>query len=682
MKLPGFLVLVASIFCVLTQDSAAQTAQSTARIWDEQILSAIRLDRPNPPVHARNLFHLSVAMYDAWAAYNPVAVGYLFRQKPTVPDPVGARMEAVSFAAYRILRERYALSLNATTTVAALDARMAALGYDKNNFSTDTSTPAGVGNSVYAAVSNYFINDGARQTSGYTDYPAGQGGYSSLNPNLVTGLPGTNTVNVNHWQPLAIANALDQNGNPIGPIQSYVGPQWLGVRPFALARSNPSLPWIDPGLHPQLGGAGDAQFRSEVADIILRSGQLTPDDSVTVDISPTVLGNNPLGTNSGSGYTANPVTGLPYAHNFVLRGDYARVLAEFWADGPNSETPPGHWNVIANSVTDNPAFVRRIGGTGPILGSLEWDVKMYFALNAAVHEAACAAWSLKRYYDGGRPISYIRYMGQLGQSSNPAGASYHPNGLPLVPGSIEIVTTQSSQPGERHAGLTVGAVAIYAWGGQPANPITQHTGAKWIPAINWLPYQKATFVTPAFPGYVSGHSTFSRSAAEVMTAITGSPFFPGGLGTYTANPGTLSFENGPSQPVQLQWGTYYDAADQAGISRLFGGIHVPVDDLTGRRVGSQCGKGAWALAKKYFDGSILSSPLGMSISQIDQGIRQLRCDTLRGTYFKLQTTANLTTIPFADEPSGFVLAVDALSTLIVPVSGQQKYFRVVHALAP
>ncbi len=586
MKLTGLFGLSASLLFTLTT-SHAQTTQSTARIWDEQILSAIRIDRPNPPVHARNLFHLSVAIYDAWAAYDPVAVGYLFRQKPSTPDAVSARREAISFAAYRILRERYALSLNAGVTVAALDAQMTALGYNMNNFSTDLATPAGVGNSVYQAVANFFLNDGARQTEGYTDYPAGQGGYVPLNPNLVTGLSGTNTVDVNHWQPLAIANALDQNGNPTGPIQTYVGAQWLGVRPFALSRPNSALPWIDPGPQPQLGGAGDAQFRSEVANVILRSSQLTPDDNVTVNISPGASGNNPLGTNAGTGNPVNPATGLPYPANNVLRGDYARVLAEFWADGPNSETPPGHWNTIANAVADHPSFVRRLGGTGPILDRLEWDVKMYFALNAAVHEAACAAWSLKRFYDGGRPISFIRYMGQLGQSSNPAEASYHPNGLPLIPGSIELVTALTTQHGERHDGLPIGAIAIYAWGGQPADPVNQHTGARWILAKNWLPYQKATFVTPAFPGYISGHSTFSRSAAEVLTALTGSPFFPGGLGTYTANPGSLSFENGPSQPVQLQWGTYYDAADQAGISRLFGGIHVSVDDLTGRRVGSQ-----------------------------------------------------------------------------------------------
>jgi hypothetical protein len=679
-KIIGVVSLVLSIVGSFTRASALP---SIARTWDEEILSAIRIDRPNPPVHARNLFHFSVAMYDAWAAYDSVAVGYLYRGKHTAGNVAAARQEAISFAAYRILKERYALSLNASTTLAALDARMTALGYDKNNTSTDTSTPAGVGNSVFAAVSAWFISDGARQLQSYADYPVGSGGYVSANPiYLATGLPGTQTLDVNRWQPLAIANALDQNGNPIGPLQSYVGAVWLGVRPFALARTNATQPWINPGPQPQLGGVGDAQFRSEVVEVIRRSSELTPDDGAILDISPGAFGNSPLGTNDGTGHPMNPATGSAYAANVVKRGDFARVLAEFWADGPNSETPPGHWNTIANGVSDHPLFLKRFGGTGPVLDDLEWDVKLYFTLNAAVHEAACAAWSLKRVYDGGRPISYIRSMGQLGQSTQTSGPSYHPNGLPLVPGLIELVTSATSQPGQRHAGMPVGMIAIYAWPGQPPNPATQHSGAKWILAWNWLPFQKSTFVTPAFPGYISGHSTFSRSAAEVLTAITGSPFFPGGIGTYTAPAGTtLTFENGPSQTVVLQWASYYDAADQAGLSRLWGGIHISVDDLTGRRVGSQCGKGVWALVQRYFDGSVLSSPLAMAIRTSAPGEYQLLCDTLRGTYYKLQSTLDLHT-PFTDEPGGFSVASDAVSTLTVPTLNQQKFFRIVHALAP
>src|SRR5262249_4043988 len=151
----------------------------------------------------------------------------------------------------------------------------------------------------------------------------------------------------------------------------------------------------------------------------------------------------------------------------------------------------------------------------------------------------------------------------------------------------------------RHDGLTPGKIAIFCWPGQPDDPGIEASGVKWVHAENWMTYQKKTFVTPGFPGYISGHSTFSRAAAEEMTALTGTEYFPGGMGTYTIT--KLANELGPSGKLTLQWATYYDAADQVGLSRIWGGIHPPVDDFTGRRVGSQCGLGAWALAQRYFD---------------------------------------------------------------------------------
>ena len=326
----------------------------------------------------------------------------------------------------------------------------------------------------------------------------------------------------------------------------------------------------------------------------------------------------------------------------MKRGDFVRVLAEFWADGPNSETPPGHWNVLANYVADHPLTVKKIGGTGSVVDDLEWDVKEYFALNAAVHEAACACWAAKRAYDAWRPISAVRYLGGLGQSTDTNQPSYNANGLPLIPGLIAVVTSQMAAT---NSSLTVGKVAVLGWPGPPANPATQHSGVKWMNADSWLPYQRTSFVTPAFPGYCSGHSTFSRAAAEVLTLITGSAFFPGGLGTYTNY--VLGFENGPSQPVTLQWATYYDAADQAGISRIWGGIHPPIDNLAGRRAGAQCGQGVWALAQRYFDGSVLNTPATLTARPLGGGHNEIRCTTLRGLYYKLQTTTDLS-LPFTN----------------------------------
>ncbi len=671
---------------IITPAAVAST-NSIARFWDEQILTAIRGDTPHPPAHARNLFHLSVCMYDAWAAYDNTAVGYLFREKHTAGDIAAARREAISYAAWRILKERYYFSKTASNTLAQLDAQMVSLGYSTNNFSVDTSTPAGVGNAIYLAVSGYYSKDGSRQTNGtpsnpYPDSPVIEGGYLAVNSPMTTGLPGTVVNDVNRWQPLAIANATDQNGFPLGPIQKFLGAQWLNVRPFCLDRSSQIVPWFDPGPQPKLGGVGDALFRNEVVEIIRRSSELTPDDGVTLDISPGAWGNNPLGSNSGAGRPLNPATGLPYAPNVVKRGDFARVLAEFWADGPSSETPPGHWNTIANSVADNPNLIKRIGGTGPVVDDLEWDVKVYLALNAAVHEAACAAWSLKRYYDGGRPISFIRYMGGLGQSTQVGGTAYHPNGLPLITNLIEMVTSTTAATGGRHQGLPIGKVAIYCWPGQPANPATQHSGAKWIRADYWFPFQKATFVTPAFPGYISGHSTFSRAAAEVLAAVTGTPFFPGGMGTFTVSTTNfLSFEQGPSEPLQLQWATYYDAADQAGLSRLWGGIHVSVDDLTGRVVGSECGLAAWAMATRYFDGSVANSPVSVMLQRIPTTTSKLSFPTLRGFYYKVQATPSLNEA-FTNVTSLSFQAMDGSASKTHSVTAPSMFYRVITSQMP
>ena len=321
-----------------------------------------------------------------------------------------------------------------------------------------------------------------------------------------------------------------------------------------------------------------------------------------MDISPAAIGANPLGTQDGAGHPTNPVTGIPYEANPVNLADFGRVVAEFWADGPHSETPPGHWNTLANTVSDDLAPDLQIAGEGPVVDRLEWDVKLYLALNGANHDAAVAAWGTKGHYDYIRPISMIRYLGGLGQSSDPNGRSYHPDGLPLVPGLVEVIIPASTSSEGRHAALAghEGGIAVRTYAGNPPDPESGTGGVDWILAVDWVPYQATNFVTPSFAGYVSGHSTFSRASAEVMAGFTGSEFFPGGMGEWTIAAGSLEFESGPETDITLQWATYADASDQAGISRLYGGIHVPADDFAGRVMGAEIGRAAWEMAQSYY----------------------------------------------------------------------------------
>ncbi len=578
---------------------------SVARRWDETLLDAIRRALPNPPVHARNLFHTSVAMWDAWAAYDPTASGYIVKEKVKASDTAAARNEAISYAAYRVLTSRFLKAVGGADSVSEFADVMDSLCYPLDVTTTEGDSPAAVGNRIAAAVIAYGLTDGSNQANGYASPD-----YKPVNPPLVVAKSGTTMTDPNRWQPLQIEHMISQNGIPVtNGVQQAVGPHWGHVTSFALPDGGPAGAPIDPGPPPRLGDpTTDQAFKDQAVEVIRYSSLLDPTPGTTIDVSPGARGNNTLGSNDGNGRPLNPATGQPYPSDVVNEGDFARVMAEFWADGPKSETPPGHWNVLANLVSDERSPDLRIGGTGSVLDRLEWDVKLYFALNGGVHDAAIAAWGLKGDYDGTRPISMIRYMGGLGQSSDPTGPSYNPEGLPLVPGLVEVVTKETTAPGQRHAALAghEGEIAIRAWSGNPADPKTQIGGVKWILAVDWVPYQLPTFVTPAFQGYVSGHSSFSRAAAEVLTGFTGSEYFPGGVSGYTIKAGSLKFEKGPTTDIRLEWATYYDAADQAGQSRLYGGIHVQVDDFTGRKIGSQCGKEAWAKAQLYYAGKASS----------------------------------------------------------------------------
>jgi hypothetical protein len=242
---------------------------------------------------------------------------------------------------------------------------------------------------------------------------------------------------------------------------------------------------------------------------------------------------------------------------------------------------------------------------------------------------------------------------------------------------IELVTDATVASG-RHAGLTPGKIAVFCWPGQPEFPDTDTSGVHWIHAEDFMPYQKKTFVTPAFPGYISGHSTFSRAAAEAMTEFTGSKWFPNGLGSFTIT--KLLNEAGPTQPVTLQWASYYDAADQAGLSRIWGGIHPPADDFGGRRVGAQVGTNVWKLAQKFFDGSVLNSDILLTATKLDNNNMELRFNAVRGLYYTVKTATNVTG-PYSGAGPGQV-AYEASIASTNSLADPAKFFRVSASLSP
>ncbi len=632
-----FCAAIAASTVLLTAGVAfGDTEHSVARQWNEELLESIRNDFARPTVHARNLLHVSGAMYDAWAAFDDDAQGWLSQESVTAEDLPAAREEAISYAAYRVLQYRFFDSPGADYVLPRYDALMAKLGYDINNTTQIGDSPAAVGNRCAAAVVAFGITDGANELNGYANQV-----YEPFNPPLIMELPGNpDIIDPSRWQPLALEFFIDQAGNPVPfGYPDFLSPEWGEVTPFALdpetdlqVINDPDLGydwrvWVDPGPPPLWGTPdGDEYYHWGFEMVVVWSSHLDPSDGVLWDISPASMGNSTLiddpytlyqffeGNDWGEGYDLNPVTGEPYEPQIVPRGDYGRVLAEFWADGPDSETPPGHWFDIMNKVWDD-IDEKRWRGEGPILDDLEWDIRTYFTLGGAMHDAAIAAWGVKGYYDYVRPVSAIRFLASLGQRSDPRADSYDPGGITLYPDYIELITEETILPGERHEHLAgdanenVGRIAIRAWRGPDfiEDPDVDEAGVGWILAEEWWPYQRPSFVSPPFAGYVSGHSTYSRAAAWVLTQMTGSPYFPGGLGTFDCPMNEfLVFEEGPSMDIQLQFASYFDASDQTSLSRIWGGIHPPADDIPGRLMGDYIGPNAVEYAETFFPGPACS----------------------------------------------------------------------------
>jgi hypothetical protein len=219
--------------------------------------------------------------------------------------------------------------------------------------------------------------------------------------------------------------------------------------------------------------------------------------------------------------------------------DRQKMIAEYWSDGPNSEQPPGHWALFAQWVSARDHH------------TLDDDVKMFFALSNAIFDAGIASWDAKRTYDSVRPITAIPFI-YRGKS-------------------------------------------IRAWGG-PGKGTVEMDGS------NWIPYQAATFPTPPFPDYVSGHSTYSAAAAEILRLWTGSDRFGYSV---ALSQGSSKIEPGvtPKNSVALKWDTFSSAANEAGISRRYGGLHFRGADMAGRLLGRLVAIQAWRRSQSYFEGT-------------------------------------------------------------------------------
>jgi hypothetical protein len=462
--------------------------------WNDAALQGVRDSKIGPPMVSRALAIVHTAIYDAWAAYDRVAastrLGASLR-RPAYERRLSNKVEAISYAAYRA-----AVDLFPGDRAAVFDPLLADLGFDRDNRTTDESAPAGIGNVAAQAVLDVRHRDGANQLG---DEPGGQPGvpYSDYtgfvpaNEPMDTRAPlDLSTVHdPNGWQPLTY---VDGTGHLVTP--AFVGAQWQHVQPFGLD--------------------SPADLRSQTGPARLGSTQFLEQARALLDISAALT-------------------------------DEQKLIAEYWADGPRSELPPGHWNLLAQQVAHRDR-------TGDSEHDLDQAVKLFFALTNAIFDAGGCAWDNKRAFASVRPITAIRYL-FAGQK-------------------------------------------IRAWGG-PGR------GTQTIAGEEWFPYQPTTFPTPPFPEYSSGHSNFSAAGAEILRLFTGSERF-GGSVTFAA--GSSRVEPGlvPATDVTLVWPTFSAAAAQAGVSRRYGGIHFEQGDLDARITGRQAARACWAKAQSYIGGSV------------------------------------------------------------------------------
>lgn len=611
------------------------TTHSIARKWIDILLESIRNDFARPPVHARNLFHISAMMYDIYSLFKSkidnqnLSKNYLINQsfndriyslnldKLDIDDMSDIKY-VISHACNHFIKERFKNSPSFTKTYRIIDSMMVTLDLDYTDFDQNYSN--GELSSLGNYISNLYIKYGRLDNSNEeNDYSNSY--YNPVNEPLNLESSGNKDIkDPNRWQPLKIDGFIDQSGNPIEGIPEFISPEWGNVIPFALKSSDLSIKireediykvYHDPGPPPYLDtlnqGVSDSLFKRSFSMVSVWSSHLDRNDGVIWDISPNSIGNVSSypqsvmeyedfynyydGGDTGQGYDKNPITNEPYDEQFVPRGDYTRVLAEFWADGPESETPPGHWFVILNQVNDNKNLVRKFEGQGEELSSLEWDIKSYFLMGGAMHDAAISAWSIKGYYDYIRPVSAIRYFSEKNNESK--------NSIPIIESYIDVVEEDDSLFSDEN----IGKVKLFTWKGfsNPYEDINTERGSGWILAENWWPYQRPSFVTPPFAGYVSGHSTFSTAAATILEKLTGSEYFPGGIGEFDIQQNKfLVFEKGPSVSLKLQWARYRDAADQCSLSRIWGGIHPSIDDIPGRLIGRKVGEDAFNFGRGYF----------------------------------------------------------------------------------
>ena len=482
--------------------------------WDNAAQQAVINTAVGPTIASRAYGIVHTALFDAWAAYDPVAISTQLGddlQRPEAENTEANKIEAMSFAAYRVLSELF------PDQVDIFDQLMAELGFDPDNNTQDVTTAAGVGNISAEALLAFRRQDGSNQLNNYEDTT----GYQPTNANA------DEIIDIAQWTPEKVP--ID---DPNGPLEKFLTPQWGQVTPFGLESGDQLRP-ISP--QPFLL-VDDATINLEDKTITLENGEVV---EISQDIVGTII--NPE-------FIAQAEEVIDLSANLT---DQQKLVAEFWEDGGGTAFPPGTWMTFGQFVSARDDH------------SLDQDAKLFFTLGNAVFDAGVTTWEAKVNYNYVRPVRAIRSLGELG----------------LI--------------GEFNSDL--GGYAIEAWGGP-------EQGTQTILATDFITYQTpGSDPSPPFAEYTSGHSSFSAAGATILELLTGSGVFEASV---TFAPGESRFEPGftPQAEVTLVWDTFSAAADEAGESRLYGGIHFTEGDLNGRTLGQQVGIAVFEQAQFFIEG--------------------------------------------------------------------------------
>ena len=451
----------------------SETSNPLVLQWNQLTLDAIRCSATSPPLAARALAMVHTAMYDAWSVYDKCAISTSTAQYIKILDDKNCTRDnihkAFSYAAYRVLMDLFWLALPPENKSTFRDF-MCELDYDPDDTTLDITKPQGIGNLMARLVLECHQGDGANALG--TLHAPAWSDYTVYQP-----INTPDQLNdLNHWQPLQTKVA----GGAV-KVQSFLVPHWGLGKPFALAYNGQFRPEAPFRKY-------QPEFRQQAQEILDLSASLT---------------------------------------------DEHKMIAEYWADGPGTYTPPGHWCEIAQFVAGKKGYRNT------------QCIKLFFALGNALLDASLGCWECKRHYDYVRPVTAIHelYKGQ----------------------------------------------SVEAWGGP-------HQGTKTIKGEHWQPY----IATPPFPEYVSGHSTFSSAAATILRCFTGRDDLDG---CATLKKGSSQIEPGttPKKEVTLDWPTFTMAARQAGMSRLYGGIHFMHANESGKQLGLEVAQCVWEKAKFYFN---------------------------------------------------------------------------------